>query len=624
MTSSGPEPSNSAAVELRAAVRREQMRMIMAHTEFGVLAATAFAVLVTIALRSGSLGFVPGNLLTAWLIVKVAVAVPRLLSLRLARQSQSRIAGLAACSTIPLLALDGLIWGLGGAALMGGQTETWSLIAACICCVACVATFGLQVRFAATAAYVGPMIAPVSLALLLHGGTAADTAALGLALLLALLLSTARRSEHRLGEVIELRFRTEQVSAERAQALALANLHSQAKDRFLAVVSHELRTPLHGILGLTRLTRTDLTKTAATALAHYRLELIEDASVHLQRMVNDLLDISFMESGRLQLHPAPFYLLHELSLITETYTARAPELGVRFNALIPRSLDGMVVGDSARLAQVLHNLLGNAFKFTPIGGTITLEVQRTPGAANLRFTVRDTGPGVPVSEREAIFDVFTQGSIAGSRPEGVGLGLAIARQLARAMNGDIVYSSDKEIGSTFVFTAMLPSKLAAIGVVTPAIGMPIPKSHYAGLTIYVADDDELNALVHGSVVRAIGCDVEMFDNGHLLFDRFTTTENPPAAILLDWDMPVLDGRATALAIRRFEHRNGWSPVPIIGLSANTSPSHSMAGIEAGMTAFLSKPCMPGDLAQVLTSHIGRDTMPGQLSPLVTRPAWSDD
>jgi two-component system, sensor histidine kinase len=622
MTSSGIEPSSAAAAELQIAVRHEQLRMITAHAEFGVLAATAFAVLVTIALRSGSLGAIPGDWLTAWLIVKVGVAIPRLLSVRLVRQSQSQWATLAARSTIPLLALDGLIWGIGAATLMGGQTETWSLIAACICCVACVATFGLQVRLAATAAYVGPMIAPVSLALLIHGGTAPDTAALGLALLLALLLSTARRSEHRLGEVIELRFRTEQVSAERAQALALATLHSQAKDRFLAVVSHELRTPLHGILGLTRLTRTDLARTAATALAHYRLELIEDASVHLQRMVNDLLDISFMESGRLQLHPAPFHLLHELSLITETYTARAPELGVRFNAVIPRSLDGVVVGDSARLAQVLHNLLGNAFKFTPIGGTITLSVERTPGGANLRFTVRDTGPGVPVAERESIFEVFTQGSIAGSRPEGVGLGLAIARQLARAMDGDIVYSSDLDVGSTFVFTAMLPSKLAAISDSTVAMSMPVPKSNYAGLTIYVADDDELNALVHGSVVRAIGCDVEMFENGRLLFDRFTTTDKPPAAILRDWDMPVLDGRATALAIRRYEARNGLSAVPIIGLSANTSPS--MSGIDAGMTAFLSKPCMPGDLAEALTSHIGRETSSGRASPLVTRPSWSDD
>lgn len=624
MDRSGPGSTRSPPSELMIAVEREQLRMILAHSEFGILAATAFAILVATGLHSGELASVPTDLLVAWLAVKVGIVLPRLIIARLAHKQTPRSASLAARFTVPLLALDGAVWGVGAAALMGGKTEIWSLIAACICCVACVATFGLQVRFSATAAYVGPMIAPVSLALLVHGGTAATTAALGLGLLLALLLSTSRRAELRLAEVIELRFRTEVVSAERAQALALAHRHSQAKDRFLAVVSHELRTPLHGILGLTRITRADLPKIAASTLAHYRLELIEDASLHLQRMVNDLLDISFMDSGELQLHPAPFHLLHELQVITETYTARAPEHGIAFNALIQPSLEGLVVGDSVRLSQVLHNLLGNAFKFTPLGGTITLSVERIHGTQDIQFTIRDTGPGVPLAEQESIFEIFTQGSVAGSRPEGVGLGLAIARQLARAMNGDIVCRSGTKTGSAFIFTASLPTQLSAVQDATTPPASAARKSNYAGHTIYIADDDQLNALVHGSVVRSIGCDLEVFTNGQALVDRFASTNKRPAAILLDWDMPVLDGRSATLAIRRHELRQGLAPVPIIGLSANPSPEYSMAGIQAGMTLFLTKPCSPAELAATIATQVGHAALPGLEQLPANRPAWSAD
>src|SRR5690606_21292630 len=189
--------------------------------------------------------------------------------------------------TVPLLALDGAVWGLGGAWMMAEANETWSVVAACLACVACVATFGLQVRFSATAAYVTPIIAPLSAGLLLRQDEVGLLAGAGLLMFLGLLLSTARRSERRLAEVFTLRLVAE-------DALALANKHSQAKDRFLAVVSHELRTPLHGILGLTRLTRGEVPKSEGAL--HYRLELIEEAGDHLKRMVEDLLDVSAIEA----------------------------------------------------------------------------------------------------------------------------------------------------------------------------------------------------------------------------------------------------------------------------------------------------------------------------------------
>lgn len=610
MSRTPSETAHHAPPELRSAIAREQLRILLSHTEIGIVAATAFAVLVAYGLHAGTLATVAPNLVVGWLVVKIAVVTPRVVAAYLARSSNARTADIAGRSTVPLLALDGAVWGLGAAALMGGAIESWSLIAAFICCVACIATFGLGVRLAATAAYCAPMIAPPAVALLIRGGGAADTAAIGLALLLGLLLSTSRRSEQRTAEFIALRFHSEQVSAERAAALALANRHSQAKDRFLAVVSHELRTPLHGILGLTRLTISDLPKVPLTVNAHYRLGLIEDAGLHLQRMVNDLLDISFMESGRLQLHPAPFHLLHELSVITETYAAQAPEVGVGFKAYIQPSLEGLVTGDSVRIAQVLHNLLGNAFKFTPMGGKITLEVERIHATSTIQFLVRDTGPGVLESERDTIFEIFAQGSVAGNRPEGVGLGLAISRQLAREMGGDVVYRPGGLVGSAFVFTAALPHQLAVVGhqPAAPAAVAVAPRSKYVGLTIYLADDDPDSSLVAGSVIRSLGCDLESFTNGAEVLDRFITSSKRPDAIVLDWNMPQLDGRSAALAIRHHERSNDLRPIPIIGLSANPSPSYSLAALKAGMTAFLTKPCAPHELAAVLTAHLGREAV----------------
>jgi CheY-like chemotaxis protein len=273
---------------------------------------------------------------------------------------------------------------------------------------------------------------------------------------------------------------------------------------------------------------------------------------------------------------------------------------------------------------VLHNLLGNAFKFTPLGGTITLAVERIHGTQDIQFTIRDTGPGVPQAEQESIFEIFTQGSVAGSRPEGVGLGLAIARQLARAMNGDIVCRSGTKTGSAFIFTASLPSQLSVVHDPVAATPSPARKSNYAGHTIYIADDDQLNALVHGSVVRSIGCDLEVFTNGQALVDRYAATEKRPAAILLDWDMPVLDGRSATLAIRRHELRHGLAPVPIIGLSANPSPEYSVAGMQAGMNVFLTKPCSPAELAATMAAQVGHSNSPGIETHPIERPAWSSD
>ncbi|HEV7912919.1 MAG TPA: histidine kinase dimerization/phospho-acceptor domain-containing protein, partial [Albitalea sp.] len=352
-------PADAADAELAGLVAGEQLRMIFAHSTVGTVIATVFALF----LASHASAHVPHDALLAWVALKVGIVVPRVLLAHLYRARGRPAAAAWHVWTIALLALDGAVWGLGGAWVMGTTTQIVPVVAASLSCVASIATFGLQVRLAATAAYVVPMILPTSIALLARGDDLGLFAGSGLLLFLGVLLSTAKRSETRLAEVFRLRFLTDRIAAERAEALALANAQSAVKSQFLATMSHEFRTPLHGILGLTRLARSEHPD---PALQH-RLGLIEHSGEHLLRLINDLLDVSRIEAGRVELDESTFDLAAELDELADVYLVRCDEKGLEFAARIDLPAPCWVRGDPTRVRQVLHNLLGNAIKFTDKG-----------------------------------------------------------------------------------------------------------------------------------------------------------------------------------------------------------------------------------------------------------------
>ncbi len=576
--------------EVAAQVAGEQLRMIFAHSAVGTVVATVFALF----LASHVNGYVPRHEVLVWVVLKVAVVLPRMLLGHLYRVSGRPAHPVWHRWMVALLALDGVCWGLGGAWLMGGHTEVVPVVAASLSCVASVATFGLQVRLAATAAYVVPMIAPAAMALLARADDFGLFAGLGLLLILGMLLSTARRSEMRLAEVFRLRFLTDRIAAERAQALTLARRQSAVKSQFLATMSHEFRTPLHGILGLTRLARAEH---ADPALQH-RLGLIEHSGEHLLRLINDLLDVSRIESGRVELEEAPFDLSAELDELCDVYLVRCDEKGLEFASRIDLPSPCWVMGDVTRVRQVLHNLLGNAIKFTHRGRVELGVRRRTDGPVELR--VRDSGPGIAKEDLPHIFEAFWQApEVQAERGAGAGLGLNIAREIGRAMGGDIEVTSERGRGAEFVLSLPMPAHSPPRGDEEFADSLGDVQRALSNARMLLAEDNDVNALVIQAMLARHECVVVRVMNGAEAVRQAMAEGARPDVILMDSQMPVMDGLEATRRIRVLEMAQGLPRVPIVALTANTAEDDRKQCQQAGMDHFIGKPFTEAELVAVL-------------------------
>jgi signal transduction histidine kinase/CheY-like chemotaxis protein len=586
-------------------VASEQLRMVLLHTRFGTLAATAFAVLLALQMH----GTVPPAQVMGWLAVKLVVAAARIALAQAYSRWGERSArhGHWERAMLVLLALDGLVWGVAGWRMASEAVPVASLAAAALAGVSCVATFGLQVRLAATAAYVVPMLVPLAWGLASRGDGIANFAAAGLLLLLALQLATARASAQRLTVGLLLRTQADRLVAEKDAALQLAHERSAERDRFLAKVSHELRTPLHGILGLARLMRLD----TADPVAGRRLELIEASGSHLQGLINDLLEASVINAGRFVLHGADFELGAQLDEVCEVFALRAAERGLDFalQSELPRPF--WVHGDAARLRQVLHNLLGNAVKFTARGG-ITLRATRT--TFGVRLTVRDTGPGLDAEELERVFQPFQQAA-ARQPADGVGLGLTISREIALAMGGNVTAESTPGAGAAFHFDARLAAVTAP--TLTPAPATPGPAAEPAlPQLVLVAEDDEVNAMIVSAFLDNLGVRNERVADGQQAVQRALRNTERPDLVLMDCRMPVMDGLAATRRIRQQERALGLSRLPILALTAADADADRAACLDAGLDAVIGKPFTREQLLQALRD--AGPPLPPATAP--TRPA----
>ncbi|MHB8898460.1 MAG: PAS domain S-box protein [Thermoguttaceae bacterium] len=378
-----------------------------------------------------------------------------------------------------------------------------------------------------------------------------------------------------------------QAEEELRQAKVAAEAANEAKTRFLANISHELRTPMNAILGMVDLA---LPKQVDPTAADF-LKTARESADHLLVLLNDLLDSAKIESGKLELEAVPFSIRDALAHITRVLDTRATVKGLRFSCRVSPEVPDAIIGDHVRLRQILLNLGGNAVKFTDRGEVeITVSApSQDSGGASLRFVVRDTGIGISPSQRSGLFQRFAQGDPSITRRYGgTGLGLSIASDLVSMMGGQISVESNPEHGCTFQFTIRLP--LAKDSVPVSDVSR-LPAAERSTLRLLLVEDNPANQKLVAYILRDRGHTVDIAGDGRQGLSM--AQQGDYDAILMDVQMPVMDGLEATKAIRAWE--KGGSRVPIIGVTAHAMKEDRDRCVAAGMDGYLSKPIDANEL-----------------------------
>ncbi|GAC1375108.1 MAG: hypothetical protein NVSMB30_18800 [Hymenobacter sp.] len=410
----------------------------------------------------------------------------------------------------------------------------------------------------------------------------------------------------------------EEINAELEVARDAAEASRQAKARFLANMSHEIRTPMNAVIGLTNL----LQATRPTPEQAEYLTAIESSSQNLLVIINDILDSSKMEAGKLTLEQVPFRLPEAVQRLGALFRFATESKGLYLRIDVAADVPAAVLGDPVRLHQILVNLVGNAIKFTRQGG-VTLAVRAAPAPADaspaqalVRFAVRDTGIGIPADKLGAIFEDFSQANTSTTREfGGTGLGLSIARNLVQLHGGQLGVRSEEGRGAEFFFE--LAYAVADAAAAQPPAHPGLLTPFEPALRVLVAEDNALNQLVARKTLEAWNVQVTIAENGRLAVEAATGSALPFDAVLMDVQMPEVDGyEATRQLRRRFPDDR---ELPIIGLTASVLPEDRALALAAGMNDTLAKPFDPAVLYARLAHFTGRST-PAPAEPPPSDPA----
>jgi len=369
-----------------------------------------------------------------------------------------------------------------------------------------------------------------------------------------------------------------------------------AKSQFLANMSHEIRTPLNGVIGVAQaLANTDL-----SAQQREMLDLIQSSGQTLQVLLSDILDLARVESGRLELSEEAFDLGRAVREAAQLYETSAREKGLQFFVEIDPEVDCWVAGDVVRLKQILTNLVSNSVKFTG-EGFVCLTAALGPvraGQPTMRFSIEDTGIGFDSETRTRLFSRFEQADGAITRKfGGSGLGLAISRQLAEMMGGELDCESEPGGGSSFMLTIPMHKAEAPTAVATP--GSALAAGDDRRLRVLLADDHPVNRKVVEMILAQADIDLTSVEDGALALNA--VRDGDYDLILMDMQMPVMDGLTATREIRLHEAAMGLPRTPVIMLTANALPEHIASAEGAGADRHLAKPFDAGELLELVIS-----------------------
>ena len=395
-------------------------------------------------------------------------------------------------------------------------------------------------------------------------------------------------------------------NAERAlgDALRMAEEANRAKTTFLSNMSHDIRTPMNAIIGFTNIALKQEPKPEVREC----LDKIRESSDHLLTLINDVLDISRIESGKTKFKPVPVDLTAVADVALNITRGFLSNRDIQFNVSRAKLDHPYVLADAARIREVLVNILGNAVKFTEDGGTITFEAECRSGGDErhiiITYRISDTGIGMSPEFLEHIFDEFSQEeSSARTQYKGTGLGMAITKRYVELMGGTISVDSRKGVGSTF--TVELPMELTD-GEKVEKQDLSAAKADLNGIRILMAEDNDLNAEIAIVQMEECGMTVTRAANGQEAVRLFS--ENPPDTfdiILMDIMMPVMNGYEATRTIRSMAQRPDSAAIPIVAMTANAFAEDVQASLDAGMNAHIAKPIVMDEVIKTIAGNVRR-------------------